>query len=150
MLASLNDLDILAGDISNAYLNAPNRERVHVICGSDLFTQEQEGRVAVIVRALYGLKSAAAAWRDHFSAAIQGELKYTPCKADPDVYYKAKVKDDGLKYYAYLVIYVDDILCIDINPKATIDSIGEFFRIKKGSVSQPFGHRRSQMELSDM
>ena len=47
------------------------------------------------------------------------------------------MKDDGLKYYAYLVIYVDDILCIDINPKATIDSIGELFRIKKGSVSQP-------------
>ena len=137
MLASLNELDILAGDIGNAYLNAPNREKVHVLCGTDLFTPEQEGRVAVIVRALYGLKSAAAAWRDHFSSAIQDELKYIPCKADPDVYYKAKVKPDGSKYYAYLVIYVDDILCIDVNPKQTIDSIGELFRIKKGSVSQP-------------
>ena len=137
MLASLNDLDILAGDIGNAYLNAPNREKVHVICKSDLFTPDQEGRVAIIVRALYGLKSAAAAWRDHFSAAIQDELKFTPCRVDPDVYYKSKVRKDGSKYYAYLVIYVDDILCIDINPKETIDLIGELFRIKKGSVTQP-------------
>ena len=93
--------------------------------------------MAVIVRALYGLKSADTAWRDHFSAAIQDELKYIPCKADPDAYYKAKTKKNGSTYYAYLVIYVDDILCVDVNPKETIDAIGELFRIKKGSVKPP-------------
>jgi len=37
MLAALNELDILMGDVGNAYLNAPNKERVHVICGPELF-----------------------------------------------------------------------------------------------------------------
>jgi len=58
MLAALNELDILMGDIGNAYLNAPNKERVHVICGPELFGPENQGEKAVIVRALYGLKTA--------------------------------------------------------------------------------------------
>ena len=60
LLAALNDLSILAGDISNAYLNAPNREKVHIICGPELFGKEFEGSTAIIVRAFYALKSAAA------------------------------------------------------------------------------------------
>ena len=48
-IAALNGLSILAADIGNAYLNAPNKEKVHVICGPKLFGLEAEGRVAVIV-----------------------------------------------------------------------------------------------------
>ena len=44
---------------------------------------------------------------------------------------KAKGQRKCSKYYAYLAIYVDDILCIDIEPGKTISSIGELFRIKK-------------------
>ena len=61
LLASLNDLDIMACDIGNALLNAPNRERVHVKVGKELFGIENEDKYAVIVRALCGLKSASAA-----------------------------------------------------------------------------------------
>lgn len=48
-VAVLNDLSILVADIGNAYLNAPNKEKVHVICGSELFGPEAEGRITVIV-----------------------------------------------------------------------------------------------------
>ena len=37
LLAALNTLNILICDIDNAHLNAPNREKVHVIVGSELF-----------------------------------------------------------------------------------------------------------------
>jgi hypothetical protein len=33
LLASLNDLDILAADIQNAYLNAPTTEKVYTTTG---------------------------------------------------------------------------------------------------------------------
>ncbi len=33
LLAALNDLDLLAADIGNAYLNAYTREKVHTVCG---------------------------------------------------------------------------------------------------------------------
>ena len=137
LLAALNDLELIACDIGNAYLNAPCREKVHVILGAEIFGEEFKGKRAIIVRALYGLKSAGASWRTHFSNFIQDKLKYFPCQADPDVYMKPKVTSNGRKYYSYLVIYVDDVLCIDENPEATIKIIGDTFRIKEGSTSFP-------------
>ena len=137
LLAALNGMNVLSGDISNAYLNAPNRENVHVILGKEIFGEEFAGCKAIIVRALYGLKSASAAWRDHFTMAIRNDLDFIPCKADQDMYYKLKKTDDGTSYYAYLIIYVDDILCIDFQPEATMSMIGEIFRVKPGSVEVP-------------
>ena len=132
MLAALNDLDVLMADIGNAYLNAPCRERVHVKCGPELFGPDNEGKIAIVVRALYGLKSAGNAWRHHFSTCIQSDLGYTPTKADPDVYRRIEHRPDGSAYYSYLVVYVDDVLCIHHNPKIPMDKLGNLFRLKDG------------------
>jgi hypothetical protein len=132
MLAALNDLKVKSTDIGNAYLNAPNKERVHVKCGRELFGPESEGKIAVIVRALYGLKSAGNAWRHYFAAYIRDELKFEPTTADPDVYRKPLVKTDGTKYYAYLIIYVDDVLCCHTNPDIVMNKLSQDFRLKNG------------------
>ena len=137
LLAALNGLKILACDIGNAYLNAPNRERVHVRVGKELFGPENEGKHAVIDRALYGLKSASAAWRSHFSDTITKVLGYSPSYADNDVYIKARIRSNGSSYYSYLIIYVDDVLCIDANPKEVIDRIASVYRVKENSVEEP-------------
>ena len=42
-------------DIGNAYLNAKTEERVYAIAGAE-FGDDKEGKIAIIVRALYGLK----------------------------------------------------------------------------------------------
>ncbi len=55
LIAALNDLDILAADIGNAYLNAYTKEKVHTECGLE-FGHELIGRTAIIVQTLYGLK----------------------------------------------------------------------------------------------
>jgi Reverse transcriptase (RNA-dependent DNA polymerase) len=70
LIAALNDLDILTVDVQGAYLNAPCRERVHTICG-DEFGREYKGRIAVIVKALYGLKTSAIAWRSHLAETLR-------------------------------------------------------------------------------
>ena len=70
-IAALNDLDILAADVKNAYLNAPIKERVYTVCGPE-FGQENMGKTAIIVRALYGLKSAGAAFRNHLALCMTG------------------------------------------------------------------------------
>ena len=85
----------MAADIGNAYLNAPCKEKVHVTCGPELFGKENAGKTAVVVRALYGLKSAGASWRNHLSTMIKDVLKYKSCKADQDTYYKVKTRPDG-------------------------------------------------------
>jgi hypothetical protein len=87
LLAALNDLDLLAADIGNAYLNANTREKVHTVCSLE-FGHQNLGKIAVITKALYGLKSSGAAWRSMFAASLQ-ELGFTSSIADPDVWYRA-------------------------------------------------------------
>ncbi len=59
-LASLNDLKVKVGDVLNAYITAPVKEKVWTILGPEF--GRDTGRSAIIVRALYGLKSAGAAF----------------------------------------------------------------------------------------
>lgn len=63
MIAAHNDLNILAADIGNAYLNAETREKVYAITGPEFGSRE--GQTIIIKRALYGLKSSGATWRAH-------------------------------------------------------------------------------------
>ena len=50
---------------------------------------------------------------------------------------KPKTREDGSKYYAYLIIYVDDVLSVDINPSETIEKIPSVYRVKKESSQCP-------------
>ena len=61
MLALLNDIDVVASNIDNAYLNDPCRERIRAKAGPEFGSQK--GCVMLMVRALYGLNSRGASWR---------------------------------------------------------------------------------------
>ena len=62
--SALNDFPVCAAEIQNAYFQAPASEKHYVICGPD-FSLENIGKIAVIVRALYGGKSANADYWRH-------------------------------------------------------------------------------------
>ena len=49
--AALNKLSVCAGDIRNAYLQAPSSQKDYVICGEE-FGLENVGKVALIHRVL--------------------------------------------------------------------------------------------------
>ena len=63
LVASLNDLRLLACDIQNAYLMADCREKTYIIAGPECGSEA--GSVMIIKKALYGLKSIGAAFRAH-------------------------------------------------------------------------------------
>jgi hypothetical protein len=65
-LASLNDLYVKMANIENAYLMAPITEKVWTVFGPEF--GDDDGKHALIVRALYDLKSTSAAFR----AALTG------------------------------------------------------------------------------
>jgi hypothetical protein len=65
----LNNIEVLSADVGNAYLNASTKERIHTICGPE-FGPTLIGRVAIITRTLYGLKSSGAAWRNLFAGTL--------------------------------------------------------------------------------
>jgi hypothetical protein len=62
-LTALNDLDVKMADIENAYLTARITEKVWTVLGPEF--GDDAGKRALIVRALYGLISASAAFRNH-------------------------------------------------------------------------------------
>ena len=58
-IAVLNNLDILAADVQNVYLNTSMKEKVYTMAGLK-FGPSQVGLPVLIVHALYGLKSSGA------------------------------------------------------------------------------------------
>ena len=60
MIAALNGLEISSCDIQNAYLTAPCREKIYFIAGPEL--GPDQGKIMIVQRALYGLKSSGAAF----------------------------------------------------------------------------------------
>ena len=135
LVAALNGLDVWCADIQNAYLNADTEERVWFRAGEEW--GEHQGKPVLIVKALYGLKGSGKAWRSHLAQYLRDELEFASSYADPDVWFKPATKPNGEKYYSYLLIYVDDVISVDIDPKKNIDLINQKFTIKKGSAGPP-------------
>lgn len=149
LVAALNGLDICTADVGNAYLNAECREKIYTIAGPE-FGSDQ-GKVMIIRKALYGLKSSGAAWRALLATTLR-DLGYKSSIADPDVWIKPAVKPNAFEYYDMILVYVDDILHISHDTKPLMDAIGNIYRLKEGSVGTPeryLGATISQYQLSD-
>jgi hypothetical protein len=73
-----------------------------------------ERKVAFILRALYGLKSAGARFRNHLADCMH-HLGFKPGLADPDLWMLPTMRLDGFEYYSYVLLYVDDIMVIHHN-----------------------------------
>ena len=58
----------------------------------------EEGKIFIVPRALYGLKSAGAAFRAFLSERLD-EMGFRSSIADPDVWMRPATKSDGEEYY---------------------------------------------------
>jgi len=135
LMAALNDLEVKVGDVLNAYITAPITKKVWTVLGPKLGSDT--GKTAIIVCALYGLKSAGAAFLMHLTSFMR-QMGYTSCKADPDLWYKAETRPTvNFRYYAYILCYVDDILCMHHDPMTILDQINGYMPLKPSSVGDP-------------
>jgi len=132
LIAGLNDLEILATDIGNAYLNAPCGEKIWTIAGPEF--GEEQGSVMIIERALYGLASSGKQWRDMLADTLRSE-GYRSSLADEGVWLKKSHKDTGEPYYEMVLCYVDDVLHISHKPKVLMEKLGSIYRLKDGYES---------------
>ena len=93
---------------------------------------EDARKTAVTVRALYGLKSAGAAFRSHLAKCIEF-MGYQSYKADPDLWLRSELRsDNGAKYYSYILCFVDDIVCIHHNAYSVLERLHKSFPLKPG------------------
>jgi hypothetical protein len=148
LMAALNDLNVKVGDVLNAYITAPITEKVWTVLGSEFGIDA--GKSAIIVHALNGLKSTGAAFRVHL-ASFMRQMGYTSCKADPDLWYKAKTRPaDNFSYYAYILCYVDDILCIYHNPMSVLNLINGYMPLKLSLVGDPDIYLGAKLKMTQL
>jgi hypothetical protein len=74
LLVTLNDIDILAAHLGNAYLNAPTKEKVYISAGPE-FGPELKGRPTLYT------------------------MGFTSSLSDPDVWFYPAVKPNDFQYY---------------------------------------------------
>ena len=106
-IAALNSVDVMSCNLENAYLNAMCREKIWFEGGTEC--GEDKGKVLIVARALYGLKYVVSSWRSALAQVLK-DLDFVSTLADLDVWIRETVREDGLKYYEMLFVYVDDIL----------------------------------------
>ena len=83
------------------------------------------------------MKSSGQAFGKHIADCMR-KLGYTPCRADPDLWMKPEIRpSDGHKYYAYVLLYVDDVLVIHHDANAELEKIDKHFEMKPSSMGDP-------------
>ena len=135
LVAALNDLKILAGDKQNAYLKAFTKEKIYFRAGDKW--RADKGKIIIIAKALYGLKLSALIWRNHLADVLGNKLKFKSSLVDPNLWYKPMITSDGIDYYAYILVYVDNILIIDKNSGQFMDLLKDTYTVKPSSIGEP-------------
>ena len=127
-LSQLNNLEIWGADVGNAYLEAYTDEKLCIIAGPEF--KELQGRLLIMVKALYGTRSGGARWHDRLFDILQ-ELKFKPSKADPDVWMRP---EPGGTCYEYIAVYVDDLAIAAKDPQAFCNELKQKYNLKLKGV----------------
>ncbi len=93
----------MTADIMNAYITAPNKEKIWALFGSEF--GKDKCQKAIVVIALNGLKYACAAFRSHLADCMR-QLRYKSNKADPGLWMKVcelETERGPEKYYSSLL-----------------------------------------------
>eukprot|EP00804_Cyclotella_cryptica_P031314 CCRYP_011111-RB/>CCRYP_011111-RB protein AED:0.34 eAED:0.34 QI:0/0/0/1/0.5/0.33/3/0/356 len=119
LVAALNNVDIWAADVLNAYITAPCQEKIWTTLGKEF--GDDCGKKAIVVRALYGLKSSGAAFRGHLAGCMRESVPQTlTCGS--------RNRQTGKGY---------DLLVVHHNPKCVMDRINSFLPLKPDLVGPP-------------
>ena len=114
-LAELNNQELWAADVGNAYLESETKEKNYIVAGPEF--GERQGHILIIKKALYGLRTSGQCFHEKFSSTLY-EMGFKPSKADQDVWMREK---DGL--YEYIAVYVDDLAIVSKDPQAICNTL---------------------------
>jgi hypothetical protein len=149
--AAMMDLPVCAGDVRNAFLQAPASEKHYIICGPE-FGPDKEGQCALITRSIYGGRVCGRDFWLHLRKCMR-ELGFTSSKGDPDVWFRPATKPDGTEYMEFVLCYVDDVLCISHRAEEVVRyEIGRHWDLKESSIEKPtiyLGGKCREVELEN-
>ena len=118
-IAAANHLDVMTGDIGNAYLNVNAEEKFYTNVSPDfeLVGIMDEGYLLEVIKALYGLPTFDNRWHAHLSHTLR-EIGFNPTRFDLDVWIR------GCKGgYDYIGTHTDDVLFVAIEPNYIFEKL---------------------------
>ena len=99
----------------------------------------------MVDRALYGIKSAGASFGNNLVDCMK-YMEYISCPEDTDLWMKPMARpSDGAEYEAYILLYVDDILCIHHNAESVLTKVDKYFNLKPVSVRETYMYLGSKV-----
>jgi hypothetical protein len=79
------------------------------------------------------------------------QMGYTFCNADLVLWLKAVTRpEDNVSYYAYILFYVDDILCIKHDPMSVMNEINGYLPLIPSSVGDPDIYLGAKLKLTGL
>jgi hypothetical protein len=132
LAAAHQGLDIMTGDIANAFPTAPCAEKVWSKCGPEFGAQE--GSIVILKRALYGLKTASRSYHEFFGDTLR-RMGFQPTRADQDLWFRKATDHDG---YDYIVTHVDDIAIAAKRTAEYMNQIEQEFQVRNKEDSPSY------------
>jgi hypothetical protein len=129
LIAAANDLSILTGDIGNAYLYANTNEKIYCRTGEEFRNSGygEGGELAVLVKALYGTKSAANRWHAHLADTLRS-MNFASSRYDPDIWLRMRADQTG---YDYIGTHTDDLMVVAKDPGSHLEVLKTKYAINK-------------------
>ena len=74
------------------------------------------------------------------------EMGFKSLVADPDVWIRPSVKTGREENYEYILMYMDDILAISMQPRDAMKGIERRFKFKNDKVEEPSSYLGAQLQ----
>ena len=75
-------------------------------------------------------------FRSHLAQCLD-EIGFKITVANPNVWMKTNTKPNGESYCEYMLVYVDDLMCISHVPEETLSELKDFIKLKKNKIEEP-------------
>ena len=130
-ISNANNLDVMKGDIGNAYLNANTQENTYTCVDTEFewVGIMYEGTLLEVIKALYELPTSRNKWHAQLSHTLR-KTGFKPARFHPDVWIRGS--EGG---YDYIKTHNNDVLVISIIPTSIFDKLKETYTILKNGTS---------------
>ena len=132
VIAHKAKLELLCGDIGNAFPNAYTNEKVYVSRAGPEFGK-YAGMTIIIRKALYGLASSSERFHSHLADTLRS-FGFKQTRFDNDVWIR---KDEVEGMYEYICTHVDDFMIVARRPQRIMESIESVYLVKGSSKGPP-------------
>ena len=121
-----NNLDVMRGDIGNAYLNTNMQENIYTRAGTEfeLAGIMADGTLLEVIKALYGLPTSRNRWTTQLSHTLK-EIDFKQTSFDPDVWIRGR--EGG---YKYIGTNANDVFIMSVNPTSIFENLKETYTVK--------------------